>query len=73
MKKSLFTFAAIAMVLSFTSCKETSAEKTEDNAEVMETETAVDTTEAPAEQAVDTVSVDSMQVKENMNETTENN
>ena len=72
MKKSIFTFAAIAMVLSFTSCKETSSEKTEDNTEVMENETAVDTTEAPAVQEMDSVATDSLQVEENMNETSEN-
>jgi hypothetical protein len=38
MKKSFLTFAAIALVFSFTSCKETTTETTEESAvEVIET------------------------------------
>ena len=40
MKKSFLTFAAIALVFSFTSCKETTVETTEEpEVEVLETET----------------------------------
>ena len=57
MKRSFLTFAVIAMVLTFTSCKETPAETSEENeVEVMETP-AVDTIEAvetPAEEVTDT-------------------
>ena len=48
MKKSFLTLAAIALVLSFTSCKEDSAEKTEE-VEVIETETPAEIMETPAE------------------------
>ncbi|QED36564.1 hypothetical protein FK178_02020 [Antarcticibacterium arcticum] len=44
MKKSILTFAAIALIFSFSSCKETTVEQTEE-LEVMETETE----EAPVE------------------------
>lgn len=64
MKKSIFTFAAIALALSFTSCKETTVETTED-VEIMETETPVEVIETEVEVPVDTVS----QVEENINET----
>lgn len=59
MKRSFLTFAVIAMVLSFTSCKETPAESSEENAvEVMEVpaETPVEASEAPVEEVVDTIS-----------------
>jgi len=62
MKKSIFTFAAIALALSFTSCKETTVEKTED-VEVLETPAEV--IETPVEVTVDTV----IQVEENIDET----
>jgi len=64
MKKSIFTFAAIALALSFTSCKETTVEKTED-VEIMETETPAEVMETPVEVTVDTV----IQVEENIDET----
>lgn len=57
MKKSFLTFAAIALVFSFTSCKETTVETTEDTEmEVMESEaTPVEEfEEAPAVEEVDT-------------------
>lgn len=62
MKKSIFTFAAIALALSFTSCKETTVETTED-IEIMETETPVEVIEIEVEETLDTVS------DENINET----
>ncbi|UJH91355.1 hypothetical protein LZ575_00725 [Antarcticibacterium sp. 1MA-6-2] len=52
MKKSFLTLAAIALVFSFTSCKETTVETTEDPAtemEVLETET--ESTEEVIEEA----------------------
>ena len=62
MKKSLLTFAAIALVLSFTSCKEVSAETTtETEAEVIETTPApAEVLETPAEEVVDSTSSDSL-------------
>jgi len=48
MKKSILTFAAIALVFSVTSCKETTVETTE------ETQTEVIETEAPAEEVIET-------------------
>jgi ABC-type metal ion transport system substrate-binding protein len=70
MKKFFLSFAVAALVLSFTSCKETPAETTteEVEVEVMETpatpeveEVVVDTTgtgETVAEDAIDTTSVE---------------
>lgn len=53
MKKSFLTFAAIALVFSFTSCKETPAETTEESAvEVMET--PAEEVEAPVVEEIDT-------------------
>lgn len=72
MKRSFLTFAAIAMVLSFTSCKETPAETTEDTSvEVMEApaETAVEAVETPAEEVVDTTTVGGTVVEDNTNTT----
>ena len=61
MKKSFLTLAAIALVLSFTSCKETTAESPEE-VEVIETEAPVEEapveTEVPAEVEVDSLSAD---------------
>ncbi len=72
MKKSFLTLAAIALVLSFTSCKEDSAEKTEE-VEVIETETPAEVMETPAEEVVDTMSSDeTTQVEENTTETSVN-
>ncbi|HSI69250.1 MAG TPA: hypothetical protein VK941_03390 [Gillisia sp.] len=59
MKKSILTFAAIAMVFSFTSCKETTVETTEDTqTEVMESPVMEEEVieEAPIEEEVDTTS-----------------
>ncbi|MCC8359014.1 hypothetical protein LA313_03815 [Salinimicrobium sp. ASW11-47] len=53
MKKSFLTFAAIALVFSFTSCKETTTETTEDT-----TVEVIETPEAPVEvEAVETEEV----------------
>ncbi len=50
MKKSFLTFAAIALVFSFTSCKETTTETTEES-----TVEVIETPEAPVEvEAVET-------------------
>ncbi len=55
MKKSFLTFAVIAMVLTFTSCKETPAETQEAEVEVMETPAeTIEAVETPAEEVVDT-------------------
>ncbi|WZL89461.1 hypothetical protein VS868_01555 [Salinimicrobium sp. 3283s] len=58
MKKSFLTFAAIALVFSFTSCKETATETTEESAvEVIETpETSVEVEAVETEEVVDTTS-----------------
>ena len=53
MKKSFLTFAVVAMVLSFTSCKETPAESTEETA-VEAVETPVEEVEVIEEEVVDT-------------------
>jgi len=71
MKKSFLTLAAIALVLSFTSCKEDSAEKTEE-VEVIETETPAEVMETPTEEVVDTISDEATQVEENTTETSVN-
>lgn len=68
MKKSFLTLAAIALVFSFTSCKETTVEKTEDtevNLMESETETPVEVIEeAPAEEVVvDSTSTEEAQVQ----------
>ncbi|MEG9328346.1 hypothetical protein SAMN04488034_103211 [Salinimicrobium catena] len=60
MKRSFLTFAVIAMVLTFTSCKETPAESTQEGeVEVMETpaETTIEAVETPAEEVVDTTAI----------------
>ncbi|MFV8838463.1 hypothetical protein [Salinimicrobium soli] len=73
MKKSFLTFAVIALVFSFTSCKETPAENTEESAvEVMETpaETTVEAVETPVEEeVVDTTSTGGTVVEDNTNTT----
>lgn len=58
MKKSFLTLAAIALVFSFTSCKETTVETTEDKqVEVLETETPEEVIEeTPVVEEVDTTS-----------------
>ena len=57
MKKSILTFAAIALVFSFTSCKETTVETTEETEmEVIETEAPAEVIETPVVEEVDTTS-----------------
>ncbi|CAN5277371.1 hypothetical protein BH23BAC2_BH23BAC2_17940 [soil metagenome] len=65
MKKSILTLAAIALVFSFTSCKETTGEKTEDTQiEVIETEAPAEVIETPEVEEVDTTtSVDAVEVQ----------
>ena len=66
MKKSILTFAAIALVFSFTSCKETTVEKTEETQveEVIETEAPAEVIETPAVEEVDTTtSVEAVEVQ----------
>ena len=66
MKKSFLTFAAIALVFSFTSCKETTVETTEDTqVEVLETETEapVEVIETPEVEEVDTTSEAAVEVQ----------
>jgi hypothetical protein len=60
MKKSFLTIAAIALVLSFTSCKE-SVETEEGATEIMEApaETPVEAVEVQVEEAVDTTGASS--------------
>ncbi|MCF4102730.1 hypothetical protein L1I30_13715 [Gillisia sp. M10.2A] len=70
MKKSFFAFAAIALVLSFTSCKENASETEE--VEIMETETPAEVIETPVVEEVDSTSQDTLKVEENMNETAVN-
>lgn len=63
MKKSFLTFAAVALVLSFASCKEASAETTpETEVEVLDTpaEAPVEVIETPVEEVVDSSSADSI-------------
>jgi len=73
MKKSFLTLAAIALVLSFTSCKEDSAEKTEE-VQVMETEVvpAEEVMEAPVEETMDSTEVETIEVEGNVTETAVN-
>lgn len=64
MKKSILTFAAIALVFSFTSCKETTVETTEETEmEVIETEAPVEVIETPVVDEVDTTSLDAVEVQ----------
>ena len=71
MKKSFLTFAITALVLSFTSCKETTAaEAPEETAvEVIETpaETSVEAVEAPVEEVVDSAGTDATAVEDKLN------
>ncbi|MGB7785039.1 MAG: hypothetical protein WBL27_02960 [Salinimicrobium sp.] len=71
MKKSFLTFAVIALVLTFTSCKETPAETTEETAvEAMETPAeTVEAVETPVEEVVDTTSNGGTVVEDNTNTT----
>lgn len=65
MKKSFLTLAAIALVISFSSCKETTTEKTEEvEVQAMETEAETETEipaeviETPTEVVVDSISAE---------------
>ena len=70
MKKSFLTFAAIALVFSFTSCKETTTETTEESAvEVIETPEAPVEETLETEEVVDTTSIDG-NVVEDITDTT---
>ena len=61
MKKSFLTIAAIALVLSLTSCKETVAQTEETSVEAIETpaEAPVEAVETPVEEVVDTTGASS--------------
>lgn len=74
MKKSFLTLAAFALVLSFTSCKETPAESTEEVEVIQETqveETEVEDVPVEAETPVevDSLSTQSQAVEGEINET----
>ncbi|TVZ27672.1 hypothetical protein JM83_2729 [Gillisia sp. Hel_I_86] len=73
MKKSFFALTAIVLVLSFTSCKEDSAEKTEE-VEVMETEveTPAEVIETPSEEVIDTLNEETVEREDTMTETAVN-
>ncbi len=71
MKKSFLTLAAIALVLSFTSCKDESAEQTEVEV-IEEVEAPVEVIETPSEEVMDTTDVDAIEVEENVTETAVN-
>ncbi|RKS50539.1 hypothetical protein BC962_2310 [Gillisia mitskevichiae] len=70
MKKSFLTLAAIALVLSFTSCKDESAEQTEVEV-IEEVEAPVEVMETPSEEVMDSTDVDTVEV-EAMTETAVN-
>lgn len=64
MKKSILTFAAIALVFSFTSCKETTVETTEETEmDVIETEAPAEVIETPVVEEVDTTSEAAVEVQ----------
>ncbi|MGB7843915.1 MAG: hypothetical protein WBL21_14055 [Salinimicrobium sp.] len=72
MKKFFLNFAIIALVLTFTSCKETPAEATEDAPlEAVETpaENTIEAVETPVEEVVDTTGNDGNMVEDNTNTT----
>ena len=71
MKKSFLTLAVIALVLSFTSCKDESAEQTEVEV-IEEVEAPVEVIETPSEEVMDTTDVDATEVEENVTETAVN-
>tara|TARA_R100001369_G_scaffold92896_1_gene141093 strand:+ start:114819 stop:115031 length:213 start_codon:yes stop_codon:yes gene_type:complete len=62
MKKSFLTLAAIALVLSFTSCKDESAEQTEVEV-IEEVEAPVEVIETPSEELMDSTDVDTVDVE----------
>jgi hypothetical protein len=71
MKKSFLTIAAMALVLSFTSCKEDSSEKTEE-VEVIEAEVEapVEVIETPTEEEnMDVLNEESVEGEETVTET----
>ncbi|WP_034920754.1 hypothetical protein [Gillisia sp. CAL575] len=70
MKKSFLTLAAIALVLSFTSCKDESAEQNEVEV-IEEVEAPVEVMETPSEDVMDSTDVDTVEVEE-MTETAVN-
>jgi len=64
MKKSILTLAAIALVFSFTSCKETTVETTEETEmDVIETEAPAEVIETPVVEEVDTTSEAAVEVQ----------
>jgi len=69
MKKSFLTLAAIALVLSFTSCKDESSTEVE---VIEEIEAPIEVMETPSEEVMDSTVVDSVEVEANMTETTVN-
>ena len=72
MKKSFLSFAVIALVLSFTSCKETPAESTEETTVEVETPATteeVEAVEVPVEEVVDTTLNGGAVVEEDLNTT----
>lgn len=71
MKKSFLTLAAIALVLSFTSCKDQSAEQTEVEV-IEEVEAPVEVIETPSEEVMDSTDVDSIEQEVDMTETAVN-
>jgi PBP1b-binding outer membrane lipoprotein LpoB len=71
MKKSFLTLAAIALVLSFTSCKDESAEQTEVEV-IEEVEAPAEVIETPSEEVMDSTDVETMEVEENVTETAVN-
>ncbi len=69
MKKSFLTFAAIALVFSFTSCKETPAETTEEVEVIEQTEVEeIQPEETPAVE-VDSLSTQEQPVEDAVSET----
>jgi len=69
MKKSFLTLAAIALVLSFTSCKDESSTEVE---VIEEIEAPIEVMETPSEEVMDSTVVDSVEVEANMTETAVN-
>ncbi len=71
MKKSFLTLAAIALVLSFTSCKDESSDQTEVEV-IEEVQAPVEVIETPSEEVMDSTDVDTVEVEANMTETSVN-
>ena len=75
MKKSFLTLAALALVLSFTSCKETPAENTTETTEEANLEAELQEEEVSEEiivEEVDSLSTEATEVEEEATETPEN-